>query len=684
MKNRKAGAKPGRGAPPRPGAADGHGMPADLLAALLERVNRGQFAEAVAEAERLTPQYPHAFLLWTILGAAAAQIGKTEQAIAGYTRACAINPGFADGHYNLGVLYQAQDRFEAAAACYRQTLSIEPDHADAHNSLGTVLQAQGELAQAAESHARALARNPGFAEAHYNLGIVFKAQGKLEEAAGCYRRSLSLRPDFAEAHTNLAVVLRDQGQLDAAIASYRQALACKPDHALAEADMLYQQMHICDWREHHALEAACARLAAHKDAPPTGMLLAMVDDAGMHLRFSRKWAAAKFRLPSQPLPTRPAERPKRLRIGYFSADFYDHATLFLMAGLLREHDKARFEVYAYNYGSAAPGEWGQRAQQQVDRFVDVADQPARAIADLARSHALDIAIDLKGYTMQGRADLFQHRLAPVQISYLGYPGSMGADFIDYLVADPVVIPPDQRAHYSERVIALPHSYQPNDNARPIAASTASRADFGLPESGFVLCCFNSPYKISPREFAIWMRVLGQIDGSVLWLLKTNTWCEANLRREAAARGIAPERLVFAEPMHHADHLARHRHADLFVDCFHVNAHTTASDALWAGLPVVTRAGRQFAARVSASLLSALGLPDLVTTSDAHYEALILALASDPAKLAAIRARLAANRLDHPLFDTRLYTRHFEAGLEAAYDRYFAGLPPEDIAVPAQP
>ena len=290
-----------------------------------------------------------------------------------------------------------------------------------------------------------------------------------------------------------------------------------------------------------------------------------------------------------------------------------------------------------------------------------------AIADLARGHELDIAIDLKGYTRQSRPGLFALRLAPVQIAYLGYPGTMGADFIDYLIADPVVIPDGEKRFYTEKLLFLPNSYQPNDNRREIAQAGSSRADFGLPGDGFVFCCFNQNYKITPREFDIWMRLLGRVDGSVLWLLRSNEWAEANLRREARARGIDPDRLVFAGKLPHGEHLARHAHADLFLDTFNVNAHTTASDALWAGLPIVTRAGRQFAARVAASLLAAVGLPELIAGTDEAYEALALDLATDPDRLAAIRAKLAANRLSQPLFDTVGYTRDFEAALETVLE-----------------
>jgi protein O-GlcNAc transferase len=409
-------------------------------------------------------------------------------------------------------------------------------------------------------------------------------------------------------------------------------------------------------------------------------MLSTEDNAERQLIRSRIWASEKYKQAPLPLPVKPKVRPKRLKIGFFSADFHDHPVQYLIAGLLRDYDRAQFEIFAFSYGHNKSGELRKRLKRNVDQYCDVSDLSDDLVVDLARSHGLDIAIDLTGYTGRTRSYLFQYRLAPVQINYLGYPGSMGADFMDYIVADPTVIPALQSQHYSENVIYL-HSFLPNDDQRQIAQTNTTRADFGLPDDAFVFCCFNNNYKISPREFDIWMRILSQTDGSVLWLSRSNKWAEGNLRKEAQARGIDPSRLIFADKLPHIEeHLARHKHADLFIDTFNYNAHTTASEALWAGLPVVTKQGEQFAARVAASLLNAIGLPELVTTTEADYEALILELASNPEKLTAIKDKLAANRLTEPLFDTKRYTRNFERGLQKVYDLYFNGKTPQDVWV----
>ena len=537
---------------------------------------------------------------------------------------------------------------------------------------------QGRLAATADQAAALTEASPRSAVLWNILGVASAQIGQTDCAVNAFRRVIELRPNNSAAYSNLGIALKGQGKLDEAIAAYSRALAIKPDYAVAEAAMLHQRYHICDWHGYGQLCSACERLGISTDAVSPFEMLALEDNAERQMLRSQKWARKKYKQASLSLPATPTIRPGRLRIGYFSADLHDHALLHLMAGLLRDHDSTQFEVFAYSYGRSKSGNMRKKAEGEVDQFFDVADLSDPAIVNLARSHALDIAVDLMGYTRHTRSSLFQYRLAPIQMNYLGYPGTMGADFIDYIIADPTVIPNDQRAFYAEKVIYLPNSYQPNDDARRIAQTITTRADFGLPESNFVFCCFNNNYKISPDEFDIWMRLLNQVESSVLWLLKSNKWAEPNLRREAGVRGIDPSRLVFADRQPHSVHLARHKHADLFIDTFNYNAHTTASDALWAGLPVVTKIGQQFAARVAASLLTAVGLPELITTTEAEYEALILDLATNSSKLNEVRAKLETNRLTHPLFDTGGYTRHFERGLQEAYKRYFDGQAPADI------
>ena len=638
---------------------------------------QGRHGEALAFYREAIAGDPDHAIARNNLGNSLKQCGQLIEALEAYGKAIAIKPDYADAFNNMGLVLEALGRAQDARTAYAAALKIRPDHAAAHNNMGNVLADSGDQAGAVAAYERALAIQPAYAEALYNLGNMFKRQGRMADADLAYRRAKEARPDYADASAEQGKALAADGRLDEAIAAFDDALKADPGHTGALTHRLYYQAHVCDWSAFdtwrqldEAADVVCSPFTA----------LTFEDDPARQLRRSRAWAAKTF---AQVAPRLPAHAPAgdgRIRIGYFSADFHDHATLYLMAGLLREHDRSRFAIHAYSYGPALDGVMRDQIFEHVEGFHEIGAMPDAAVVDLARGHGIDIAVDLKGYTQNGRTRLFAQRLAPVQIAYLGYPGTSGVDFIDYIIADRAVIPQAERAGYSENLLLLPVSYQPNDDAREIASDGPGRAECGLPETGFVFCCFNQTYKITPREFGIWMRVLGQVEGSVLWLLGSNRWAEENLRREAEARGIAPDRLVFAGNLPQARHLARIRHADLFLDTFNVNAHTTASDALWAGVPVATLAGRQFAARVAASVLAAVGLPDLVTETEAAYEALILSLARDPAALAEVRTRLAANRATHPLFDTAGYARMIEAGFEAAHRRCVEGLAPADITI----
>jgi predicted O-linked N-acetylglucosamine transferase (SPINDLY family) len=383
-----------------------------------------------------------------------------------------------------------------------------------------------------------------------------------------------------------------------------------------------------------------------------------------------------------PLPpaVRPPQKPQRLRIGYFSADFREHPVAYLMAKVLEMHDRNRFEVYGYSIGPATDDDMRKRLIKAFNVFVDVHDMNDQDVALLARQDKIDIAIDLTGYTKNYRASIFAYRAAPVQINYLGYPGTMGADFIDYIIADQTLIPMDSQKFYSEKPIYLPHHYQAQDNTLSISDDTPSRLDLGLPDKGFVFCAINNSYKIRVTEFDVWMRLLGHVDGSVLWLLESNKWVKDNLLKEAHLRGISADRLVFAKKVSHEKYLAQFRQADLYLDTFNYNAGATASNALWAGLPVLTKLGESYTARMAGSLLASIGLSELITHSAAGYEKLALALATNPERLAKIRQTLVDNRLSTPLFDTALFTKHLENGYQQVYQRYYDSKLPEAIFV----
>ena len=399
----------------------------------------------------------------------------------------------------------------------------------------------------------------------------------------------------------------------------------------------------------------------------------------MQKKAAEIYIRGRYLAPADAAPI-PRRSPRdKIRIGYFSADFRRHAVSYLVADLFERHDRGKFEVLGFSFG-ADKDDMTDRIAASMDRFVDVLSLSDRDVVELCRELELDIAVDLMGLTRHHRPGIFAQRAAPIQVNYLGYPGTMGADYIDYLIADSTLIPESAQHHYTEKIVYLPDSYQANDSRRPISAKPCTRAAEGLPENAFVFCCFNAANKIAPPVFDLWMRILAQVPGSVLWLLEDLPLATANLRKEAARRGIAPERLIVARPLPLAEHLARERLAGLFLDTFPYGAHTTASDALWVGVPVLTRIGETFASRVAASLLRAIDLPELITTTPAEYEALAIELALNPERLRGLREKLARNRLTTPLFDTAAFTRHIESAYTAIYSRHHAALPPTHIHI----
>jgi predicted O-linked N-acetylglucosamine transferase (SPINDLY family) len=550
-----------------------------------------------------------------------------------------------------------------------------------YNNRGSALLALERHREALENYDEAIRLNPEFADAYCNRGNALQRLKQYAAAVENYDKSILLKPNNADALYNRGNVLQALKQYKAALESYDQAAVVNPQHEYLRGMRLHMRRFLGDWEgiegEFRDVEARINR--GEKGAVPF-QILAMSSSPALQRRAAEIHVGDKFPARSSAGAIARRARRDRIRIGYFSADYHNHATTYLMAELLERHDRSRFEILGFSFGMNTADEMGRRVSTAMDRFLDVRLLPDREVAQLSRELEVDIAVDLKGFTHESRTGIFAARAAGIQVSYLGYPGTMGADYIDYLIADPTLIPEASRQYYSEKIVYLPDSYQVNDSQRLISAKPRARADEGLPDGAFVYCCFNNAYKISPAVFDVWMRVLGRVEGSVLWLLEENPWVAGNLRKEAARRGIAPERLVFAKPLPLAEHLARQRLADLFLDTLPYNAHTTASDALWAGLPVLTRMGETFASRVAASLLRAIDLPELVTATEAEFEELAVALARDRERYRALRERLKENRLRAPLFDTRAFTSHLEAAYSAMHERYQAGLAPEHIEV----
>ncbi len=523
----------------------------------------------------------------------------------------------------------------------------------------------GRATEAIAAFREAIRIAPQFPEAHNNLGNLHQMAGALHEAVTCYRMALQLRPAYAEAHRNLASALRRLGCLDEAVIALETAVSLSiPTFAEALAQLVHQLKQACDWSRIDSLTRRLIDAVAANSAPVNPFVFLCLDTTpSQQLQCARQWAAAHLLLSAQ----KPAaQKSGRITLGYLSADFQEHATAQLIAELFVLHDRSRFRVIGYSYGRDDGSPARRRLAESFDAFVDLETASHAEAAARIRKDGVDILVDLKGYTTDARPDIVASRPAPIQVSYLGYPGTMGTDAVDYILVDPFVAPPDQQPFFTEKLVHLPDCYQINDRRRPIASPIPTRAECGLPETGFVFSCLSACYKITAPMFDIWMRLLEAVPGSVLWLLESNPAATANLKREADARlDGGSTRLVFAPGLPNPQHLARLAVADLFLDTLPYNAHTLASDALWAGCPVLTLRGRHVAGLggVAGSILHAAGMPELVTTTLADYEALALRLARDNNLLEGIRSKLQENRLVMPLFDSEKLTRHIEAAYE---------------------
>ncbi|MDR3475412.1 MAG: tetratricopeptide repeat protein [Devosia sp.] len=617
-------------------------------------------------------------------GAALLDLGRHQAALEDFDAALAIQPGLVEALNNKGIALTALRRLPEALDAFDGVMVLHPGHVDAARRRGHVLLALKRFRAALDGFEQVARQRPELAESHYDLGLALLEMRRFDKALESFETAISLQPDFAAAHYERGRALRGLRRLAEAVASFRQAIDIDPGLRSARDIHVLTALEICDW-SHYASETAALEQGVQAAAPLAPFALLPFVAAPARLLDAARHRARRVLVheasPGQ--ASNGASRRggrERLRIGYYSADFHAHATAYLTAGLFEQHDRERVELFAFSFGPSSDDAMRARLRRSFDRFIDVRLTASAEVARQSRELGIDIAVDLKGYTTDSRPEIFAHRAAPLQVNYLGFPGTLGAPYMDYIIADSTVIPPGSERYYDEKVVRLPHCYQVNDGRRPIAAGLPGRVELGLPATGFVFCCFNNNFKITPAVFAGWMRILAQVEGSVLWLLEDNADAAGNLRREAQAAGIDPVRLVFAPRLPLEDHLARHRHADLFLDTSPCNAHTTASDALWAGLPVLTLIGEGFAGRVAASLLAAIGLPELITESQAEYEALAVTLATDRGGLDALKQKLAGNRLTTPLFDTPLFARHIEDAYFQMHDRHRRGLPPDDLAI----
>ena len=594
-----------------------------------------------------------------IRGAVLQSLGDSQGAINSCKIAIELQPNFAEAYNNLGnALVDAKD-FNQALVNFDQALKINPHSIEVYFNRAVALQALFRTEEAIQNLDLAITLQPTFADAYNNRGVALLGVRRYEEAIKDFDHSLKLTPHRADAYVNRGNALRGLKKNQEALMSYQKALELNPEFDYLFGTWFHLKMKLCDWSDFESnRDKLKAGILAGKKISIPFAVLSLIDDSSLHLKASKIYHK-NIEIAKKPPKNICDLKLRKIRIGYYSADFREHATSYLIAGLIESHDKNKFEIYGFSFGPHVVDAMHARLLSSFDQLFEVSKMTDQEIVELSRNIGIDIAIDLKGDTEDARVGLFTGRCAPVQVNYLGYPGSMGLECYDYILADKVVLPEINHVHYSEKVMLLPHSYQVNDSGRWISERIFTRTELGLPEEGFVFCCFNNSYKILPQTFELWMEILRNVDGSVLWLYADTVQTVINLKREAEARGISSQRLIFAEMMPHAEHLARHRCSDLFLDTLPYNAHTTASDALWAGLPVLTCMGESFASRVAASLLSAVYLEELIASDATDYVKKAIDLAQSPEKLSDLKNKLISNLSESSLFNTVQFTKNIE-------------------------
>jgi protein O-GlcNAc transferase len=637
--------------------------------------------DAVASFDRAIEIHPGDPVLWYNRGTALRAIGSVEDAFASYDRALSLNPDHAPTLVDRGNLLQGLRRYEEALDCFNQAAQILPSDPTVFTNMGNALRGLRRCEEALAAHERALAIDANLVEPLINRGIALKDLNRTEEAIASYERALAIEPDHPDALYNCGLAHSTLNRHEQALPYYERALEANSGHRYALGMLADASLHICNW---NVTEGIAKRLETHiRDSlsvitPFT--VLGYLDEPSLQLACSK--AYVEDALPDVPRPAShsPSHTPQRLRIAYLSSDFQRHSMSFSIAEIFELHDRSRFEVTGVSWGADDGSPVRARIRNACDRFLDARSIGDRDLARQLVERGTAIAIDLKGLTGNNRLGIYAQRPAPIQVGYFGYPATVGSSFIDYVLADPIIVPLAQQPNWAEHIVNLPGCYWPNDRQRAVPTPTFTRVDLGLPDRGFVFCCFNNSWKITPPLFDIWMRLLRDCSGSVLWLLEDSEAAKANLLREAGARGVDAERLVFAARAEPEVHLARHRFADLFLDTLPCNAHTTASDALWMAVPVVTCPGKSFAARVAGSLLHAVDLPQLVCPDLEAYEATARRLTAHPAELRNMKAKLEASRFDCMLFDSKRLCRNIEAAYLEMWEIYRRGEAPRGFAV----
>lgn len=662
---------------------DSKNLPALHILGLI-KVSQSDYREAADYLARAARIHPDDASIQYNLAKALSDSGNDKDALAHHKKAVAIASNNPEAWLNYGKTASNLGHYEDALVFYGNALRLKPTYAEALLNKGATLKELKSYEEAITFAEQALSINPNLAEAWSNKGVALKALERYDDAIASYDKALSLKPGYAEAWSNKGLTLHELKRFDEAIAHYEKALSLKSDMDWVSGDLLHAKMKICDWMGiKDLLEMTSKKVVAGEKASQPFHLLALSDDAFLHKRCSEIFAQAKYPSNSTLGSILKSSKKEKIRIAYFSPDFRNHPVSFLTSELFEIHDRSRFEVFAFSLQKALIGdEMNLRLREGFDRFIDVDDMSDREIAQLSRELEVDIAIDLAGPTQHARTGIFSYRVAPVQVNWLGYPGTIGVDFIDYIVADKIIIPESHQQFYAEKIVYLPNTFMVDDSKRTASTRVFTREECGLPQNAFVFCCFNNDYKFNPQVLDSWARILLSVKNSVIWVSENNEYFRANIAAEFKSRGIDSDRIIFAQRVEMmADHLSRYALADLFLDTYPYNAHTTALDSLKAGIPVLTLMGQSFASRVAASLLNAIDLPELISNTREEYEALAIELALTPQKHADIKLKLARNRLTAPIFDTPLFAKNLEAAYIKMIERHRVASQPEHIFIP---
>ncbi len=629
----------------------------------------GQWDAAKAGYWRALELDPDLGLAWYNLGLLSLNNKDYSTAVDAFSRAGQLLPASASSWNNCGNAYNALHDYESALGCYAKAIAANPDLAEAHFNRALVLNKMGRALEAIASIDHAIRIQPEVAQNFNVKGVALVAAKQPHAALEAFRKAIALNANFVDAYVNLANAHELLLQHEEAIECYGKALDLDPNYPYLESRLIYKKLYICQWDQSlDSLPAMLEKVANQSKVCDPFRIIALTDSAEIHKRVSECWQVAHPCPPHHQKPITSHGRHSKVRLGYFSADFHNHATAHLMAGLFEAHDRSQFELYAFSFGPVNPDEIRYRLEASFDHFLEVGHLSDEEIAALSRELEIDIAMDLKGFTFDNRMNIFKMRAAPIQINYLGYPGTAGSDCFDYIIADPIIIPTSLASHYTEKVLHTSGSYQCNDQAQPLHdADRPDRIALGLPATGFIFCSFNNNYKIRPEIFDIWMNILRAVDGSVLWLMADSDTSKKNLQQEAVARGVDPKRIVFAGRTSHDEHLHRQRAADLFLDTFPCSAHTTASDALRSGVPVLTITGESFASRVASSINHFSGVPQLNCTSLAEYQDRAIELAKDTNLITKLKQNL--NPASNSLFDTRVFCKDYERLLLSVYHQH---------------